>query len=155
MGIPFVRAENLPHWPLGPLAREIQWLTQEISWETLEDLPSAEAAAQITLWTVRWRRLDAAVPEALFRNCRRVLDLLLETCERYPDCLPRIPSLDANAVLDLEWEASAARDLLAVGVAQRAKDGWKEDLLRAARELGIDLGTPREDAERGPEGEAA
>ena len=127
----------------GRAVQEIEWLLQDISWETLEDLPTVEAAAQITLWAVRWRRLDATVPKVLRRRSRDVLDLLMEACARYPGRLPRISVLDAQAGIDLDREVAVARDLLAGAEARRARGGWKDDLLQAAHELGIDQGRSR------------
>jgi hypothetical protein len=148
-------ATPVPRGSRLPFAQELEWLTQDISCETLEDLPPPEAAAQITLWTIHWRRLEGAVPESLYRKCRGVLNLLLEACARYPDTLPRIPALDPNLPLDLGQEEVRARTLLREGTARRAEGGWKKDLLQTAHELGIDPAVPRERAERNPAGEAA
>jgi hypothetical protein len=144
-----------PRGRLSSLAQEIEWLAQDISYETLEDLPPAEAAAQITLWTIRWRRLEGAVTESLYRKCRGVLGLLLEACARYPGDLPKIPALDPKQSLDLGQEEVHARTLLRDGADRRAEGGWKKDLLQTAHELGIDPAVPREPAERNPAGEAA
>ncbi len=144
-----------PLSPLERLAQDLEHLAEDIVRETLMDLSSDEAAAQITLWAVQWRRLKAAAPDALARRCRRVLGLLIEACSRYPGRLGRIAVLDENAPVDLLREADRARDRLADGFTRRSRGGWKEDLLGAAHDLGIDPAVPREPAERNPAGEAA
>lgn len=146
-----------PLRPLERLAQDLEHLAEDIARETLMDLSSDEAGAQITLWAVQWRRLKAAAPEALARRCRRVLGLLLEACSRYPGRLGRIAVLDESAPIDLLREADCARDLLADGFTWRGCGGWKEDLLLVSRELGIDPDQhqARQAAERDATGEAA
>jgi hypothetical protein len=141
--------------PLERLAQDLEHLAEDIARETLEDLPSDEAAAQITLWATQWRRLKATAPEALTRRCRQVLGLLLDTCRRYPGRLERIAVLDENNPVDLLREADRARERLGGGFIRRGRDGWKEGLLLASRELGIGPDQVRQGAERDVTGEAA
>jgi hypothetical protein len=127
----------------GRLGQKIEWLLQDVSWETLEDLSPREAAAQLTVWTVQWRFLEREMskdaPGVLYRSFRRVLGLILEATSRYPGKLPRIPALDRNVEVDLDRELVRARDLLVEEAARRSVGGWKDDLLDVARELGIDM----------------
>lgn len=138
--------------PQHQIAREIEWLHQEVEWETLEDLPPREAAAQITLWVVQWRRLEARIPagtpEEFSRARGRVLRLILAAIARYPGRLPRIPVLARNTAVDFDRELSRARELLADEAARRRQGGWKEDLLIAARDLRIDLERREDDEDR-------
>lgn len=146
-----ILASPIPSPKGGRFARftqEVDWLRQDVSWETLEDLPPREAAAQITLWIVRWRRLEAQLrgdaPEDVHGPFRQVLGLILEGVRRYPGGrLPRIPVLDREASTEFTRECDRARDLLAEEEMRRSGGGWREDLLEIARDLGIEpLPTP-------------
>jgi hypothetical protein len=136
--------------------QEVDFLSQDVAWEALEDLSPREAAAQITLWVARWRKLEAGLeselPRNLYRSFRRVLELIVETTRRYPGTLPAIPALERDAQADLQAEVDRARDLLAEEELRRSEGGWKEDLLAIAETLGI--GPAQAPAGKG-EGQAA